>query len=159
MTVGTGSKFDRALNQYFPNREDDLLGQLVEDETDALLLAVLMELQKLNGDDPEVARDTRPDQQFADYFVTETSQDVTTVQEQEHTLNWGFPATSVTIWGFDEPIYAAFAQNGDNRLIPLAAQDAPFTVAPEGGLDSSELRLRLPDRQSNSTQVKILALK
>lgn len=157
--TGTNSKYDRILDEYFPERQGDLLYQLVENETDTLLLAVLYELQELNGNNRfEAPTANRPDQHEADYWATEEPRWIDSTNESDHRINWGFPATSVTIWGFDQPIYVSFRSNGDNRRIPLEPQDAPFTVAPEGGLDSSLVRFRLPSKESDPTGVKVLAM-
>lgn len=156
---GTSTKYDQVLDQYFPQRSGDLLYQLVENQTDTLLLAVLYELQRMNeGRDPNFPTDDRPEQQEPDYFTTEQPLPVTSVNESEHSLNWGFPAKSVTLWGFDEPIYVSFRGSGDHRRIPLEPQDAPFQVGPEGGLGASGVQLRKPSDDGGDTQVKILAL-
>lgn len=156
--VGTNTKFDRVLEQYFTGRQGDVLQQLAENETDALLLAILLELQEQNGNNEfDAPTEERPDQHEADYFATEEPLPIESTNEADHTLNWGFPATSVTIWGFNEPIYVAFRSNGENRKVPLEPSDAPFTAAPEGGLDTSEVRVRKPSSDSADTQVKIMA--
>lgn len=156
--AGTNTKFDQVLEQYFPGRQGDLIGQLAESETDALLLAILLELQEQGGNNEwEAPNEQRPDQHQADYFVTEEPLPVESTNESEQKINWGFPATSVTVWGFDEPIYVAFRSNGDDRKIPLDPADAPFTLAPEGGIETSLARFRLPTDSSTSTEVKILA--
>ena len=155
----TNTKYDRVLDEYFPQRQGDLLYQLVENKTDTLLLAVLYELQEMNdGRSADLPSENRPDQHEADYWSTEQPLPVTSTSESDHRVNWGFPATSVTIWGFDEPIFVSFRSNGDHRRIPLDPQDAPFSLAPEGGLGSSLARFRLPNDEANSTEVKILAM-
>ncbi|WP_306056967.1 hypothetical protein [Natronococcus wangiae] len=156
--IGTNSPIDALLTQYFPGR-DGLLHQLLEDENAALQAAMLVELQRMNGNDPLEARDDRPDQQQAEYFVTEQPMPVTSVSESDQHINWGFPARSVTVWGFDEPIYVAFRESGDNRKIPLDPSDSPYHEAPEGGLHASAIWVRKASEDSNDTTVKIKANK
>jgi hypothetical protein len=156
-STGTGTAFDLLLNEYFPQRADDALFQAFENETDALLAAVLIELQRQNsGSDPQYPQDQRPESQTASYFTTEEPQTVDTVDEKK--LDFDFPAKSVTVWGFDEPLYVSFAGTGDNRRIPLTPAEAPFTVAPEGGLGASSVWVRKPTESSADTQIKVLAL-
>ncbi|USZ73233.1 hypothetical protein [Natronosalvus halobius] len=156
--IGTTSPIDNLLAPYFPGR-DGLLHQLLEDENAALQAAILMELQRQNGNDPLEARDERPDQQEAEYFVTEQPLPVTSVNQTDQHINWGFPATSVQVWGFDAPIYVAFRESGDNRLIPLDPKDAPYNAGPEGGLGSSSIWIRKPSEGTNDTTIKVKAYK
>ncbi len=159
--VGTTStKFDLVLDQYFPQRSGNWLYQILENRTDALLLALLYEMQTMNhGDGFELEQEKRPDQQEADYFVTEGPVAVTSTSESDHRLNWGFPATAVTIWGFEEPLYASFRSSGDNRKIPLEPEDSPFSLSPEGGLGASEVRLRKLTSDQEDPAVKVIAFR
>ncbi|MCJ0620107.1 hypothetical protein JZX76_11475 [Haloarcula hispanica] len=155
-TTGTGTAFDLLLNEYFPQRADDALFQAFENETDALLAALLIETQKANGDDPEFPQEQRPQNQEASYFTTEQPLPVDSVSEER--LDFDFPATSVTIWGFDAPVYVSFKSTGDQRKIPLTPSESPFNLAPEGGLGASSIWIRKPDESSADTQIKVLAL-
>lgn len=156
----TNTKYDQVLDQYFPERRNDLLYQLVENQTDTLLLAILFRLEQMDdGTDPMVPTEDRPDQQEADLHVTEDPMPVTSHREGEQVLNWGFPATSVTVWGFDEPIRVAFESSGDRRRVPMHPEYEPFTFAPEGGFGASEARVRKWSEDSEDTTVMILAVK
>ena len=153
-TIGPDSQVERILQDYglsATSWPDDL----VENDTDRLLLALLLEQR---GESALEATNTESeDRQEAAYFVTEEPLPVTSTEEGQ--LNWGFPASSVTIWGFDAPVYVAFRSNGNNRRIPLTPSESPFNLAPEGGLDSSMIRIRKPTEESNDTEIKVLALK
>lgn len=154
----TNTAVDHLLDPYFPQRSGDLLYQLFEDETQSLLAAILMEMQIENRGDAGFPTEDRPDQQEANYFVTEAPLAVDTHDESEGILNWGFPATQVTLWGFDQPIYVSFRQSGDNRKIPLEEENAPFTVAPEGGLDASAMSVRKRSEDDDDTQILVMAM-
>ncbi|GAB7121221.1 hypothetical protein JCM9743_36930 [Natrinema sp. JCM 9743] len=82
---------------------------------------------------------------------------VTTTEENR--LNWGFPATSVTVWGFDEPIYVAFRSEGNYRKIPMAPADSPYHAGPEGGLGASAVWIRKQSSTTADTTVKVKAYK
>ncbi|MCU4926647.1 hypothetical protein OB905_11750 [Halobacteria archaeon AArc-dxtr1] len=154
----TRSKYDALLDQYFPQRANNWIYQSLENTTDSLLLALLIEMQMQNRGSAAFPGDDRPEHQEAEYFTTEAPLAITSHRESEQTLNWGFPARSVMVWGFDEPIRVSFRQSGDHRKIPLDPGEAdPFVPAPEGGLNSSMARFSLPDSDSSETQVKVAA--
>ncbi|SES70195.1 hypothetical protein [Natrinema hispanicum] len=152
-SIGPNSQVERILSKYgleATSWGDDLL----EDDTNRLLLALLLEQR---GENALEAIDHQPDDnQEAGYFVTEEPLPVVSTGEER--LNWQFPAKSVTIWGFDEPVYVAFRSEGDYRKIPLTPSESPFTIAPEGGLDASSVWIRKPSDSSNDTEIKVLAL-
>ncbi|WBE14012.1 hypothetical protein CWS96_gp01 [Saline Natrinema sp. J7-1 virus 1] len=156
--MGTGTAIDQLLGDYFPSREGDFWHQAFESETDVLLAALLLEMKRSNGDDPTLPGDQRPDQQEAEYFTTEEPLPVDSTNEDEQSLNWEFPAKSVTLWGFTEPIYVSFRESGEFRKIPLTPSESPFTVAPEGGLGASCIWVRKANSDTNDTEIKILAL-
>ena len=154
-SIGPNSQVERILAKY--GLEATSWGDdLVENDTNRLLLALLLEQRGENA--LEALNTEADDSQEAGYFVTEEPLPVVSENEDDHHLNWQFPAKSVTIWGFDEPIYVAFRSEGDYRKIPLTPSESPFTVAPEGGLDASSVWIRKPNSSTNDTQVKILAL-
>lgn len=153
-TIGPDSQVERILQDYglsATSWPDDL----VENDTDRLLLALLLEQRgesALEAINPE-----SEDSQEAAYFVTENPLPVTSTDEER--LKWGYPATSVTVWGFDEPIYVAFRSEGDYRKIPLKPSDAPYHAGPEGGLGASAAWIRKQNEDSNDTIVKVKAYK
>ncbi|ELY71093.1 hypothetical protein C489_02026 [Natrinema versiforme JCM 10478] len=152
-TIGPDSPIERVLEDYGVGASS-WSEDLVESDTERLLLALLLEQR---GENALEALDTESeDSQEAGYFVTEEPLPITTAEENR--LKWGFPAKSVTVWGFDAPIYVAFRSEGDYRKIPLDPEDAPFSVSPQGGLGASMARLRLPSSETENTQVKILAM-
>lgn len=153
-TIGPGSQVEQILAKYglkATSWPDDL----VENDTDRLLLAILLEQR---GENALEALDTDDDDsQEAAYFVTEDPLPVTEAEEDR--LKWGFPATSVTVWGFDEPIYVAFRSEGDYRKIPLDPSDAPYHAGPEGGLGASAAWIRKRSSETADTTVKVKAYK
>ena len=154
-SIGPDSQVERILSKYgleATSWGDDLL----EDDTNRLLLALLLEQR---GENALEAIDHQPDDsQEAGYFVTEEPLPVVSTNEDDQMLNWGFPASTVTIWGFTEPVYVAFRGEGANRKIPLTPSESPFTLSTEGGVNASSIWVRKPDSSTNDTQIKILAL-
>ncbi|WP_254763352.1 hypothetical protein [Natrinema marinum] len=153
-TFGPDSQVERILAKYgleATSWPDDL----VENDTNRLLLAQLLEQRGENA--LEAIDHQSEDSQEAPYFVTEEPLPVTSTDEER--LNWGFSATSVTIWGFTEPIYVAFRSEGDYRKIPLEPGNAPYHEAPEGGLGASSVWIRKRSDSTNDTQVIVKANK
>ncbi|MFA9415178.1 hypothetical protein [Natrinema sp. HArc-T2] len=153
-TIGPNSQVERILAKYgleATSWGDDLL----EDDTNRLLLALLLEQRGENA--LEAIDQQSDDSQEAAYFVTEEPLPVTTTEENR--LNWGYPATSVTVWGFDEPIYVAFRSEGEYRKIPLAPSDSPYHAGPEGGLGASSAWISKQSSSTADTQVKVKAYK
>ncbi|OAQ52117.1 hypothetical protein HTG_14130 [Natrinema mahii] len=153
-TVGPNSPIERVLEDYGVGASS--WGEdLVESDTERLLLALLLEHRGENA--VEALNPEADDSQEAAYFVTETPIAVTSTDENR--LNWGFPASSVTIWGFTEPIYVAFRSDGDYRKIPLEPGNAPYHEAPPGGLGASSAWIRKRSDDTNDTQVIVKANK
>ena len=153
-TIGPDSQVERILAKYgleATSWPDDI----VENDTDRLLLALLLEQRGENA--LEALNPESEDSQEAAYFVTESPLPVTSTDEER--LNWGFPASSVTIWGFTEPIYVAFRSEGDFRKIPLEPGNAPYHEAPPGGLNASAAWIRKRSDDTNDTQVIVKASK
>ena len=152
-TIGPNSQVERILAKY--GLEATSWGDdLVENDTNRLLLALLLEQR---GENALEAIDTQPDDsQEAGYFVTEEPLPVVSTDEER--LNWGFPANTVNVWGFDAPIYVAFRSEGNYRKIPLQPSESPFSVSPEGGIDASSIWVSKPDSTTNDTEIKVLAL-
>ncbi|QCC57876.1 hypothetical protein NP511_04890 [Natrinema thermotolerans] len=153
-TVGPNSPIERVLEDYGVGASS--WGEdLVESDTERLLLALLLEHRGENA--VEALNPESEDSQEAAYFVTENPLVVDSIDENR--LNWGYPATSVTVWGYDEPIYVAFRSEGDYRKIPLEPGDAPYHAAPEGGLGASSAWIRKQSEDTNDTTVKVKAYK
>jgi len=153
-TIGPNSQVERILAKYgleATSWPDDIL----ENDTNRLLLALLLEQRGENA--LEAIDQQSDDSQEAAYFVTEEPLPVTTTEENR--LNWGYPATSVTVWGFDEPVYVAFRSEGEYRKIPLAPSDAPYHAGPEGGLGASSVWISKQSSSTPDTQVKVKAYK
>lgn len=153
-TIGPNSQVERILEEYgldATSWPDDL----IESDTERLLLALLLEQR---GENALEAMDSQSgDNQEAAYFVTEDPLVVDSTDESR--LKWGFPATSVTIWGFSEPIYVAFRSEGDYRKIPLSPSDSPYHEAPEGGLGASSAWISKQSSDTNDTKVIVKANK
>ncbi|MCU4716862.1 hypothetical protein [Halapricum hydrolyticum] len=148
---------ERALAPYFEEGERGLWTQLVEDQTDALLVAVLIELQALNAEDspsrqtPDIPA-PRSGENEAEYYAGEIE-----ITSDEQSVDLGFKAEDVLIYGASEPIEIAFKDPAkSNRAIPLGTSDLPYNVAPETGLGAEEIWYRLGDSASGSTTAQLV---
>ncbi len=147
--VGTGTPVDAVLSEYLPERPDNLLYQAFESETNALLFALLMEHRG----------DRNPDD-AAEEAVYHAGMGIDVDTDEEDTVEWDFPASAVTVYGFDEPVSVAFkGPNTDDREIKLGPSQAPFSLAPEGGLRASKLWYRKPNNTTNDTTINVVALR
>ncbi|ELY63577.1 hypothetical protein [Natrinema versiforme] len=153
-TIGPNSPIERVLADYGIDASS-WSEDIVENDTERLLLALLLEQRGENAF--EALNPESEDTQEAAYFVTEEPLPVTTTEENR--LKWGFPASSVTVWGFDEPIYVAFRSEGDYRKIPLEPSSAPYNAGPEGGLGASAAWISKQSSDSADTTVKVKAYK
>ncbi len=112
-TVGPNSPIERVLADYGVDASS--WGEdLVEDDTERLLLALLLEHRGENA--VEALNPESDDNREAAYFVTEEPLPVTSTDEER--LNWGFPATSVTIWGFTERFTSRSARTATSGRSP-----------------------------------------
>jgi hypothetical protein len=147
--IGRGTVIDDILADYFPEESRaGVLGQLVEDEQTLLLAALLVEQR---GE--PVDQDTTGSRE-AEYL----SRELTATAEEDST-SWDWTASTVVLYGFDEPIDIAFKSPGQpDRIIPVTPSEAPFSLAPPGGLDTSEVWYSLGDGASSDTQFTLLAL-
>lgn len=92
------------------------------------------------------------------YFSTEDP--ITVPTDLEKKVEWGFRASTVILYSFDEAIDLAFVPASESdRRIPLdpAAGDEPFEVSPSDGIQAQELYLKTQDEVSVTTQINILA--
>lgn len=153
-TIGPNSPIEQVLADYGIDASS-WTEDIVESDTERLLLALLLEQRGENA--VEALNPESEDTQEAAYFVTEEPLPVTTTEENR--LKWGYPATSVTVWGFDEPIYVAFRSEGDYRKIPLEPSDSPYHAGPEGGLGASAAWISKQSSETNDTTVKVKAYK
>jgi len=149
--VGSGTPIDDLLEQYFPGAPRNLLYESFENETNALLAALLMEIR---GDD--VDQDVSGDSE-AVYF-SRPSVAVESVEEQ--TVEWDFSADTVVVYGFDAPLTIAYkAPNKGDRFIPLSPAASPFSLSPPGGLAASTLWYRKQTESDANTTLNVLALR
>ncbi|ELY68141.1 hypothetical protein C489_09065 [Natrinema versiforme JCM 10478] len=153
-TIGPDSPIERVLEDYGVGASS-WSEDLVESDTERLLLALLLEQRGENA--LEAIDSGAEDTQEAAYFVTEEPRPVTSTEESR--CKWGYPATSVTVWGFDEPIYVAFRSEGNYRKIPLDPRDAPYNAGPEGGLGASAAWISKQSEGDSDTTVKLKAYK
>jgi hypothetical protein len=149
--IGTESPIDDLLDQYFPGAPSNLLYEAFEDETNALLAALLMEMR---GDD--VDQDVSGDSE-AVYF---SRPGVAVESVEEQTVEWDFSADTVVVYGFDAPLTIAYkAPNKGDRFIPLSPTESPFSLSPPGGLAASTLWYRKQTESDADTTLNVLALK
>ncbi|ELY99478.1 hypothetical protein [Natrialba asiatica] len=177
-TIGPNSPIEQVLADYGIDASS-WTEDIVENDTERLLLALLLEQRGENA--VEALNPESEDTQEAAYFVTEEPLPVTSTEENR--LKWGYPATSVTVWGFDEPIYVAFRSEfdepiyvafrsefdepiyvafrseGDYRKIPLEPSGSPYHAGPEGGLGASAAWISKQSSETNDTTVKVKAYK
>lgn len=126
---GTGTTFDQLVNDYFPEREGNLIYQLLENETDALLAAILLEMQAMNGDSGTPYAGSSVSQQDAVYFadafqVTADGPDVDGDHVDGTRLDLGFVCEEVDL-RFTDDIAVAFRQTGDHKTITYRQEDSP----------------------------------
>lgn len=58
----------------------------------------------------------------------------------EKSVNWGYPADSVAIYGISGDVQVAFKRpSKNNRLIEITQSDAPFSITGVNGLKAEEL--------------------
>lgn len=131
MSVGTNTYIDLLLAEYQPDEvsQQGIVGELFEDETNALLYAVLKELR---GERAAATSGSGPGKNNVTYTVKEETVDNT----EPDKIEWNWPANTVLVYGFDAAINIAF-QKDEN--IPLAAEYDPFTLGPDNGLGATEL--------------------
>mgnify|MGYP000141505917 CR=1 FL=1 len=152
---------EQALGPYFEEGQRGLWTQLIEDQTDALLVAVLRELQELNGGGSPTARDQinpRSSSKSSSYISREVS--LTTYDDKR--IEFDFEVNDVLLYGADQNIIAAFKEpEKDDRDIPLKSDDLPYNVAPEGGLNTEQMWLRLQEQTETEvplgTTVQVVA--
>ncbi|WP_058992720.1 hypothetical protein [Haloarcula sp. CBA1127] len=149
--IGADTPIDDLLEQYFPGAPRNVLYEAFEDETNALLAALLMEMR---GDD--IDQNVSGNSEAVYYSEPGVPVDDT----DEETVSWDFAADTVVVYGFDSPIVVAFkATNKADRFIPLTPSDAPFSLSPPGGLGASKLWYRKMTEGDASTSLNVLALK
>jgi len=152
--IGSETPVDDLLRDYFPNRPRNALYQVFESEQSALLAALVMEMRGESTDSDEA------DDAEATYWTTE--QAVTVGTDDVTTLAWGFPATEVLLYGFDQPIHVAFkGPNQANRDIPLNPGDGdePAEFSPSNGLGASQAWVRTQDSATDATTIKAVAFR
>jgi len=149
--IGSDTPIDDLLRQYFPGVPENLLYELFENETNALLAALLMELR---GDD--VDQDVTGDSEAV--YYSEPGVEVTSTNED--TVEWDFSADTVIVYGFDAPVSVAFkGPNKADRSIQLTTTQEPFTLSPPGGLKASKLWYRKQTDSGEDTTLNVVALK
>jgi len=149
--IGTDTPIDALLAQSFPGAPRNLLYEAFENETNALLAALLMEMR---GDD--VDQDVTGESEAV--YYSEPDVDVTGTDED--TVSWEFSADTVVVYGFDAPISVAFKdENKGDRAIPLTVTQEPFTLSPPGGLKASKMWYRKQDNSDPDTTLNVVALK
>lgn len=126
---GTGTKFDKLVNEYFPQREGNLIYQLLENETDALLAAILLEMQAMNDDGsgqyPQGSGPGKSSVYFADTFQVTTDGPAVDGEYVDGTrLDLGFVTDEIDL-RFSDDIAVAFRNTGDHRTITYRQEDSP----------------------------------
>ncbi|NLV08729.1 hypothetical protein GOC74_02095 [Halomicrobium mukohataei] len=148
--IGSDTPVDDLLGEYFPGAPNNLLYEVFEDETNALLAALLMEMR---GDDIDQGTSGETE---ARYY---SEPGVVVDEEIEDTVRWDFAASTVVLYGFDEPIVIGMqSPNKANREIPLSPSEAPFSLSQPGGIDTSTVWYRLQEGAA-STSLNVLALR
>ncbi len=149
--IGTDTPIDDLLEQYFPGAPRNLLYEAFEDETNALLAALLMEMR---GDDvdQDVSGETEA--------VYHSNAGIPVTSTSEETEEWDFMADTVVVYGFDAPLTVAFkSPNKTDRDIPLTSTEAPFSLSPPGGVSTSKLWYRKTTESAADTTLNVLALR
>ena len=146
--IGAETPIDDLIREYFPETPNSMLYELFESDHAMLTAALLMEMR---GERAEDDRDGAAEAVYSSL----PNQDVT---ETEQSVSWGFSASTVVIWGFDENVDIAFKDtNKGDRRIPLTPSEAPFSLSPPGGLDASKVWYQT--QGAVSTSLNVLALR
>ncbi|ELZ22400.1 hypothetical protein C475_17848 [Halosimplex carlsbadense 2-9-1] len=144
--IGSETPIDDLIAEYFGEGPNSLLYEVAEDEGTALLACMLMEMRGQRGEEADAE---------AAYY-SETDVSVSTTDEKS--IAWDYSASSVLIYGFDAPITVAFKpRKRADRDIPLTSAEAPFSVAPPGGLGASELYYRKTSESASNTSFNMVA--
>jgi|GEM_PF-3029670 len=138
--IGSETPIDSLIAEYFGDVPDNVLYDLIEDEGTALLACLLMEMrgQRIENDTAEATYDAFEGLE-AEYPDTDIGETATPIESE---VEWGYPAGSVVIYNLDKPLYVAFKEGGTNRFVPVGPEDTPFSLAPPGGLDASQMWYR-----------------
>jgi hypothetical protein len=145
-TIGPDSPIDELLADYFGELPEGWAYELFEDETNALLAALLIEQ---SGRNPS---ETASNLDAVYYSSGEDGLDVT---DEEQSKDWDFTATSVALWGWEEPILVAFKdQNRKDRWIPLPKNRATLSFE----TTASEVWYTLQDGAQADTTLNVLAV-
>ena len=144
--IGPDSPIDELLTDYFGELPDGWVYEAFEDETNALLAAILIEQAGINPSE------TDSDQEAIYYS---TGEDGLTVTTDEDSKEWDFTATSVAVWGWDEDILVAFkGQNRENRWIPLSSSRKSLSM----DTGASGVWYRRQDSATANTDLHVLAV-
>lgn len=131
--IGPGTEIDRLLEPYGFEQGDNWLQEILEDETNKLLAALLIELQQQNGNtSAQVPVDNTPD--GPSY---ESHQAITARSSTERSVSLGLTASTVVVHNVTEPITVATEEPGtDHRRIEVEPADSPLTLSGVNGIDA-----------------------
>lgn len=149
MSIGTNTYIDNLLAEYLPpeRANHSMISEVFESERNALLFAILTELRGNTA--------TAEDNETANYISTNQ-----VAESDEQSVNWGFSAGTVVLYGFDQPIQVAFKEPGTpGREITLNPDDGdePAEFAPLGGLNTAEMWFKTTPAATGDTVIRTLA--
>jgi len=124
LALGPGTEVDRLLDPYGFEQGDNWLQEVIEDETNKLLAALLIEMQRQNGNASN-AVDTGPDGP-----AYESHQDVTARPDKERSVSLNLTASTVVIHNVSDTINVSTIEpSQDHRLIEVQPKDSPLTLS------------------------------
>lgn len=150
LTIGPGSVVEQLLEDYGLN-VDSVAGDLVESDTDRLLLALLLEqrgadnLQSASID--STANDGRGSSSSA-YFSGTIQSAPNPVDDDDQPIEPDFQMTTIVVRSFASPIFIAFGEptSATDRIqLDPEAGDEPYVVSPGNDWSTDEIFVGVPD--------------
>lgn len=160
-TVGPGSTVEQILDEYDLGASS-VVGDLVESDTDRLLLALLLEQRGDSSLQTASVQSATSDQSgsgsSSDGYFSGTIQSVEKPADDDNQpIEPDFEVSTVSVRSFSSPIYVAFdeptAATDRIQLVPDDG-DEPFIVSPGNGWTTDEIYVGVPDGGS-ATSVTI----
>jgi len=151
---------DKLAAEYLPtDAPEGFIEDLLNDDDTLLMYGILKELRALR----QVRTGGRPIEQVLQQQEQPESEKEATyyaesmgVQSEWSYVEFGFAASAVLVWGWDEDIYIAFKEGGKNRTIPLKASKSSFSIGGDVPLDASRLYFKQAPN-ANETGLKVIA--
>lgn len=161
ITIGAGSVVEELLEDYGLS-VDSLAGDLIESDTDRLLLALLLEQR---GDDSlqsasiDSNSNTGRGSSSSAYFSGTIQSSDNPVDDDDQPIEPDFDMSTIVVRSFGGPIFIAFDEptSATDRIqLDPSAGDEPFVVSPGDDWSTDEIYVGVPDGGS-ATSVTVEA--